>query len=721
MELVIVESPTKAKTLSKFLGKKYEVKASMGHVRDLPTKELGVDVEKDFEPKYVTAPKAKKTLSDLKKSVKEAEKVYLATDPDREGEAIAWHLSESIFDKKAEKKKVERVVFHEITKEAVDEAFLHPRDIDLKLVDAQQARRVLDRVVGYKLSPLLWKKVRYGLSAGRVQSVAVRLIVDREIERKNFKPEEYWSLDAVFGLPKKVEYLGSLFEIASKKAVLSNEKQINEISDELKAYKEQFKVSSVEKTEKKRYAYPPFTTSTMTQTASNRLGFAAKRTMSAAQKLFEAGLITYHRTDSLNLAEAFLNQARKYIGGEYGEQFLPEKPNFYKNKSRNAQEAHEAVRPTNVYNFSPEELGVDEAKLYKLIWQRAVSSQMLPAIFDQTTIITNSPEDKYKFRTTGSKVKFEGWLKVYGKQVDDEETEEKEYEIPEVDEGAKADLNDLKPEQHFTQPPPRYTEASLIKALEEDGIGRPSTYAPTISTIESRGYVKKEGKYFVPQDVAMVVTKLLTDHFPKVVDLGFTALMEEDLDKIAEGEEQWVPVIKRFYDPFIKEIAEKEGELNKKDMTLLEETEEKCPECGKHINIKLGKYGRFKSCSGFPDCKYAEPILSPTVDNGEGFVLDESQLGKCPQCEDGVLALKDGRFGKFIACSNYPKCKFTKPYLEKIGVKCPTCGEGDVVVKKGGRFKKVFYGCSRYPDCKFVSNKDPRKAEEEAKEPKDQN
>lgn len=734
MDLVIVESPTKAKTLGKFLGKKFKVTASMGHVRDLPTKELGID-ETTFEPSYVISPKAKKTAAELKKEAKTADKIYLATDPDREGEAIAWHVLNILTEKKKEPA-YSRVVFHEITKDAVEESFEHPRLLDKNLIDAQQARRVLDRIVGYKLSPLLWKKVRYGLSAGRVQSVAVRLIVDREEERKNFNPQEYWSLDADFTTSKKENFTAFLSEILGKKPAISSQKEMDQLIVELKGVSQgatspqNFAIEKVEKSEKKRNPYPPFTTSTLQQAASNRFGFAAKRTMSAAQKLFEEGHITYHRTDSLNLAEVFVKQARSFAQSEYGKDFVPETPNTYKTRSRNAQEAHEAIRPTDL-KLDPKtlEATADEQKVYELIWQRALGSQMTPALFDMTSIVVTTPDAKYKFKANGSKLKFEGWLKVYGRSVEDEENgssqnggKSEEVNLPDVKEGESVKLEELKPEQHFTEPPARYTEASLIKALEEFGIGRPSTYAPTISTIQDRGYIVKENKQFVPMDVAVVVTHMLVEHFPEIVDYQFTANMEEELDKIAEGAEEWKPLIKNFYEPFVKDIKDKEEELSKKDMTVLAQSDEKCPECGKNLVVKLGKYGRFLSCSGFPECKYAAPVVNPNGGAGGGtagdpantveLVVDEAQLGKCEKCEDGLLTVKEGRFGKFIACTNYPKCKFTKPYLDKIGMKCPDCKDGEVIVKKG-KFNKVFYGCSNYPKCKFVSNKDPRNKEEE--------
>ncbi len=777
MNLVIVESPTKAKTLSKFLGKDFEVLASMGHVRDLPKSELGVDVDKDFAPKYVINPRAKKVLATIKAKIEQSDKVFLATDPDREGEAIAWHIV-SALSKELKEKKSYRVVFHEITKEAVKDAFLHTRDLDEHLVDSQQARRILDRIVGYKLSPLLWKKVRYGLSAGRVQSVAVKLVVDRENERKAFIPKEYWTIKGIFNvlneIQKSLNFEAELFQIKGKKVEIGDKGKVDEIVKDLgfvtnvsaggglgsgetiesAGSSKTFEITSVEKSEKKRNTYPPYTTSALQQAGSNKLGFAAKRTMSAAQKLFEGGYITYHRTDSFSLSSTFIDQARKFISKEYGKDYLPQSPNYYKNRAKNAQEAHEAIRPTSLNIHVDGDLGSDEKKLYKLIWQRALASQMNPAIFDQITILVGSEDKKYTFKTVGSKTKFDGWLVLYkSKETDSKEGLEASVKTQSYDtengtemenvinedlnkgdsiegklanesgnetevlnllkEGDKAQLNSLAPTQHFTEPLPRYTEASLIKALEEDGIGRPSTYAPTMSTITDRGYIAKDGKYLVPQDVAVVTTKLLSENFPKIVDAGFTALMEEDLDKIADGKAEWIPLIKNFYEPFIKEVKEKDEELKKKDMTLLEELPDKCPECQSVLFVKLGKYGRFISCSGFPKCKYAKPIVSASNagsggnSQGSSGDFDKTQLGKCTECKEGDLLVKDGRFGRFIACSNYPKCKFTKPYLERIGVKCPDCKEGDVVVKKGGRFKKTFYACSRYPECKFVASKIP--------------
>jgi len=714
VKLVIVESPTKAKTLNKYLGKGYKVVATSGHIRDLPKKELGVDVEKDFEPKYVIPPKAKKALAALKKEAKVSDEIVLATDPDREGEAIAWHVME-VFkkDKKLPKDlKYVRVVFHEITKEAVKAAFDHPEKLDIGLVDAQQARRVLDRLVGYRLSPLLWKKVRYGLSAGRVQSVAVRLIVDKERERQAFKADEYWSIEGDFETPKKQILRASLSKKDGKKITVENEKKAKSIESELNG--DSFVIDEIKKSERKRKAHPPFKTSTLQQTASNLFGFTAKRTMSAAQKLFEHGYITYHRTDSLNLSPKFASLARKYIKSKLGEKYLPPKAVFYKTKSKSAQEAHEAIRPSNVdtpvSELESQGLRKDEVKLYSLILKRALESQIVPAVYDQTHIKIMSKKG-YEFGLSGSLIKFEGWLAV-GKLIGIESDSENLNKLPNVTEGTDLNLKKLDLEQHFTQPPARYSDASLIKTLEELGIGRPSTYAPTISTIQARKYIVKEGKYFIPEDVAFVVTDLLVKYFKTVVGYTFTADMEEKFDDIAEGEIKWVPVIKEFFEPFEKHVEEADEKLEKRDVTKLGETDEKCPKCEKILFIKLGKYGKFLSCSGFPDCDFAKPM------DGEGVGEDgeAKSFGKCDKCEEGEFHLKQGRFGKFLACSKYPDCKNTKPFLDKIGMKCPKCleakrEEGEIITKKAkGR---TFYGCSNYPDCDYAAWKNPLEDNEE--------
>lgn len=701
-KLVIVESPTKAKTLSGILGKDFEIKASMGHIRDLPKSGLAIDVEHDFEPEYVVSDKAKKVLDDLKKSAKGKDSIVLATDPDREGEAISWHLHELLKQPKSKKEVAhtfERVVFHELTKDAVNEAFKNPSKLNMDLVNAQQARRVLDRLVGYKLSPLLWKKVRYGLSAGRVQSVAVRLIVERERERIQFKPEEYWTVGLDF-TDKKNERLFTAFLAGG-----ASNPEVESISDADKFKSEldndSFKIGDVKKTERRKKAYPPLKTSTLQQAMANVFGFTAKRTMDGAQKLFEKGYITYHRTDSLNLSPQYIKSVREYIKKEFGEDYLPDEAVIYKTKSANAQEAHEAVRPTDSSRVPGEkdDLTADEAKVYKIIWLRSLQSQMSQAVYDQTTLEVLSGKG-YLFRATGSIIKFEGWLAAGNKlAVAEEEEDEEIKKLPDYDQGEEVFLQEYKPEQHFTQAPARYSDATLIKQLEEIGVGRPSTYAPTITTIQARGYVEKDGRYFAPTDVAYVVIDLLVDHFPSIVDYEFTAGMEKEFDEISAGTREWVPVIREFYTPFEKILEEKDKQLQKSDITTLGVSDEMCPDCGKVLNIKLGKFGKFLSCSGYPDCEFAKPIATAEeIANGDA---DKKDFGKCTNCDDGVFVLRAGRFGKFLACSNYPKCKTTKPYLQTIGVKCPKCLEGDVVVKKAKR--KVFYGCSRYPECDFSS------------------
>jgi len=722
--LVVVESPTKTRTLKKFLGKDFEIKASLGHIKDLPKSKLGVDVEHDFKPQYQIAPGKKKVVKELREAAEKADQVYLATDPDREGEAIASHVNEEIA--KSKKQKAKRVVFHEITKDAVAEAFKHPRDIDANLVDAQKARRVLDRLVGYKLSPLLWKKIRYGLSAGRVQSVAVRLIVEREREREKFKPQEYWRINAKlraqsankdqsfyaelkskgeksFFVSEKIQLFAGPYRI--ERTTITSKAEAEALVKKLS--KKDFVVEAVDKRKVRRPPSPPFTTATLQRAAAGLFGFSSKRTMRAAQNLYEQGLITYHRTDSVSLSQKFLADARAFLKKKFPPAYLPEKPRQYKTKSRTAQEAHEAIRPTDVglqvqsSKFKVQNLGRDEAKLYKLIWQRAVSSQMADAVFDATRVTIRAGD--YLFEARGSVLKFDGWKKIAGRAhpTPTEET------LPPLERGEVLHLISLLPSEHFTSPPPRYTEATLIKDLEKFEIGRPSTYAPIISTIQERGYINRENGYLVPADIGIVVNDLLVKHFPEIVDLKFTARMEEDLDEIARGKKEWVPVIREFYEPFEEELRIKNKELRKGDFTTLQRTEEKCPECGKPLVVKLGKYGKFLSCSGFPECRYSRPYEPPATSSQQP-AIDQSQLeGRCPEC-GGELVLKDGRFGKFIACANYPKCKFTKQYLQKIGMKCPECGQGEVIIKRSKR-GKVFYGCSRYPECKWASWKDPRR------------
>ncbi|MEX1061725.1 MAG: type I DNA topoisomerase [Patescibacteria group bacterium] len=649
MKLVIVESPTKAKTLGKFLGSEYEVLSSKGHIYDLPKKEIGVDVENNFTPKYEALPGKNAVIAALKKAAKKAEVVYLVTDPDREGESIAWHIREVIGGGKTK-----RVSFHEITEDVVKEAFNHPQEINQDLVDSQQARRVLDRLVGYKLSPLLWKKVKFGLSAGRVQSVAVRLIVEREREREAFHPEEYWEIAADL---KKKEGEGSftaqLLEKDGQKLKIGLKEDADQALAELKSAN--FQVSKVEQSSRKRYPFPPLTTSSLQQAGVNLFGFSGKRTMRAAQSLYEAGLITYHRTDSTILSATALSQIRDLIEKDFGKEYLPESPIQYKTKSRLSQEAHEAIRPTlssrKPGNAEVEGLGSDQQKLYDLIWRRAMASQMLPALYEKVGV--NIQAGPYGLRATGSKRLFPGWEAV------SPSGENGEKDLPSLKDGEDLDLVNLSPSQHFTEPPARYTEATLIKKLEEEGIGRPSTYAPTISTIMSRNYISKDGRSLKPEDFGFVVTeKVLVPYFPDIVGLDFTAKMEANLDEIAQGKMKWVEPIAAFYGPFAKELAEADENIDKSSMTTLAETDEKCPESGHPLVLKLGRYGKFYSCSGFPECKYA------------------------------------------------------RPYVEKIGMACPTCKEGDVIVKKTKRGKS-FYGCSRYPSCKFASWDDPRRQKEE--------
>ncbi len=651
MNLVIVESPTKARTLAKFLGSKFDVEATMGHIKDLPKSTLGIDIKHDFKPDYIEVVKRKETIEDLVSKGKKADLIYIASDPDREGEAIASHVKELLKGKKSK-----RIVFHEITKDAVEEAIKNPRDIDRNLVDAQIGRRVLDRLVGYKLSPLLWKKVRRGLSAGRVQSVAVRLIVEKEREIGKFKPEEYWEIfSEVKGKKGGVKnFVVQLVKIGDKTAEVGNKKDADKILADLK--KAEYKVFDVQKREVRKNPYAPFTTSTMTQAGARIFGWSSKRTMSIAQKLYEEGLITYHRTDSLNLNAAAVTKARDLIKKEYGEKYLPEAPRLYKTSSKSAQEAHEAIRPTNVAMRSSvaetakDKFAADEEKLYDLIWRRFVACQMNPSIYDETTI--DVVAGKYILRASGQVMKFDGWRKVIPAKKD---SEEEVIILPEVAKDESQDLEKTWGEQKFTMPPARYNEASLIKTLEKLGIGRPSTYAPTISTIQIRGYVEKnENKQFIPTNVGLAVNDFLISNFPDTFDYQFTAGMENELDDIANGKLEWVKAIKDFWKPFDKKLVDVEKN-------------------SKRVKIAVEKLGL-----------------------------------KCPECKKGELVVRTGRFGKFISCSRFPDCKYTAKYLEKIGVKCPECKEGDVIIKKTSKGRK-FFGCSRYPDCKYASWKSPKK------------
>lgn len=693
MNLVIVESPAKAKTIQKYLGSGFMVKSSYGHVRDLPKSKLGVDVEKDFEPQYVIPLKARANLKVLKEAAKKADLIYFATDEDREGEAIAWHLIEALKPKKGQ---IKRITFTEITKSAIQKAIANPRAIDQSLVDAQQARRVLDRLVGYKLSPLLWRKVRRGLSAGRVQSVTVRLIVEREDEINKFKPEEYWSLLAHL----KKDNLQFAAELAAKdstpitKLGITTKTDMDGILRDLQGVA--YTVKNLETKEKKRTPPPPFTTSTLQQAAVNQLGFSSKKTMMLAQQLYEGielgdegptGIITYMRTDSVTMAQEALDKAKEAIMKEFGDKYALETPRQYTTKSKGAQEAHEAIRPTDPTR-TPESLSShlenDQLRLYRLIWQRTVASQMAEARVSHT--VADIEAGNYTFKARGATVLFDGFVKALG-----EKAALKETVLPKLAIGDKPEFEKLEPEQHFTQPPARYSEATLVKALEENGIGRPSTYAPTIDVIQRREYVLKgDDKRFRPTEVGILVNGVLTQNFPNIVDIGFTATMENDLDEIAAGKKKWQPIIKEFYDPFNELLAVKEKELSKAELTQ-EKTGEACPKCGSELIIKLGRFGKFKACSRFPDCKHTEPI------GEEKAMQDEMSDEKCPDCGK-PLVIKRGRFGPFMGCSGYPDCKHIKKIEKDIGVACPKCGEGKIIEKRS-RKGKTFFACNRWPKC----------------------
>ncbi|MDI6603065.1 MAG: type I DNA topoisomerase [Patescibacteria group bacterium] len=663
MQLILVESPTKSKTLQGFLGPKYRVLSSYGHVRDLPKDEFGVEVENDFKPKYIIIPKARETIQFLKEETQKAETVILACDEDREGEAIAWHLTQ-ILNLNGQKP-YQRIVFHEITKSAIEEAIKNPRKIDMNLVNAQQARRILDRIVGYKLSPFLWKKVARRLSAGRVQSVAVRLVVEREREIQNFIPQEYWTIVAQLkktgGDPLSdlqgatpCQFEAVLIKKSGKiipKLGIKTKEEADKIVKDLKGA--EYKVINIQKKEVKRNPLPPFTTSTLQQEAWQRFHWPAKLTMQLAQQLYETGKITYHRTDSLNLSDLSLFAAKKFIINQYGNEYWAGFLRRYKAKGR-VQEAHEAIRPTYPERMPQSiKLEKNQLKLYDLIWRRFIVCQMAQAIFDST--IVDIEAKNYLFRATGQILKFDGFLKVF--PIKYEEAELPPLEIDEV-----LELVKLIPSQHFTQPPPRYTEATLIKALEQNGIGRPSTYAPILSTIQERNYVEKdENKKFRPTEIGIVVNDLLVNHFPKIVDVGFTAKMEKDLDEIAEGKIKWVKVCKKFYEPFEENLQKKYAEVSKKDITE-KPTEKKCPKCGSQLLIRLGKFGKFYACSKFPKCKYTKS-------------LEENTLGiKCPKCEKGEITEKRTKKNKiFYGCSRWSKCDFAL-WDKPTGEKCPKCG-----------------------------------------------
>jgi DNA topoisomerase-1 len=649
------------------LGKEFKIVASFGHVRDLPEHKFGVDIKNDFKPTYVVIPKAKERIKDIEKETKKAKLVILSTDPDREGEAIAYHLAYLL--KLGKQKPYWRIVFHEITEQAIKEALKNPRKIDMNLVNAQQARRILDRIVGYKLSPLLWRKVAKGLSAGRVQSVALRLIVEREREIQNFKPKEYWTIEAILRSRKKEvgsrkEFRALLVKKDGKKLdqfAIKNEKEAKKIVEDLKGA--EFKVSKIEKKETKRNPPEPFTTSTMQQTAWQRFSWPAEKTMQVAQQLYETGLITYMRTDSLNLSELALKMAEEFILKNFGKNYYQKR--IYKTKSKVAQEAHEAIRPTDVEK-TPEilsqKLNEQQLKLYDLIWRRFLSSQMAQAIFDKTEVEILAK--KYGFLATGQILKFDGFLKVYPMKFEEEE-------LPELEKGEILEVLKILPLQHFTQPPPRYTEATLIKELEKHGIGRPSTYAPILATIQERNYVKKdEKKRFYPTAVGILVNDLLVKHFPEIVDINFTAKMEDNLDKIANGEKNWVETLKEFYEPFNVLLNKKYKEIN--GVGILEKTDKKCPKCGSQLVVRVSKYGRFLACSNYPKCKYT-------------FDLENSTGIQCPQCKKGEIVKRKSKKGKiFWGCSNFPKCDFAL-WSEPTGENCPKCGS--LLVKENKKIK----------------------------------
>ena len=758
--LVIVESPAKARTIGRYLGQQYVVKASLGHIKDLPKRDLAVDVERGFEPTYVVIEGKKKLIQELRQAAKKSEAIYLAADPDREGEAICYHLQEELAGKPGGGgPQVYRVMFHEITASAIRKAFQQPGTVDRRLVDAQQARRVLDRLVGYKISPLLWDKVRRGLSAGRVQTVAVRLIVEREREIRAFQKREYWTLEAHLAAKKPPLLAAQLVKRNDESLGIPEEAASDAVLAQLEGAT--YVVRSVATREKKRHPVPPFITSTLQQEAARKLRFSVKRTMMLAQRLYEGialgkegpvGLISYMRTDSTRVAGEALGEVRDLIAERYGAQYLPETPNVYRNQ-KDAQDAHEAIRPTSAFH-TPESLaqhlGEDELRLYQLIWMRFVASQMMPAVFEQTTIevsATGRDGAEYLFRASGSVPRFDGFLAVYeeGKDQKDEEDEELKHKLPAVAEGEQLKLRSLQPEQHFTEPPPRYTEATLVKKLESDGVGRPSTYASILSTVQDRGYVKKEGGRLLPTELGMVVSDLLLEHFNDIFDVRYTARMEEELDEIEAGKLDWRAALADFYKDFQKDLRRAEKHMT--DIKRLEiPTELTCEKCGQPLVIRWGRHGSFIGCSGYPECTNTRELTVDLPDVasadlteqedaeycencGRTMVLKRGRFGtfyacsgypdckttkrlgveerkpdvpleeNCPQCSS-QLVRRHGRYGEFTACSNYPACKYVKQ--KTIGVVCPACAQGEIVERRSKR-GRTFFGCHRYPECEFVA------------------
>ena len=704
-DLVIVESPAKAKTIEKILGKGYTVKASVGHVRDLPPKRLGVDLQDGFAPEYVIIRGKAKILEELRASAKRAEKVYLAPDPDREGEAIAWHIAQELDTK--ERDAIYRVLFNEITPRAIAAAMRNPGRIDEDKVNAQQARRILDRLVGYQISPLLWRKVRRGLSAGRVQSVALRLICDREKEIEAFVPQEYWTVTVVLEGDQPPAFEAQLVKIGAKKAEIHTAEVAHAIAAQLRQH--QFVVGDVKTRERRRQPPPPFITSRLQQEGANRLRFSARKTMTLAQGLYEGlaigpdgvvGLITYMRTDSTRVADEAQREALQHILSAYGQAYVPEKPNVYRSK-KSAQDAHEAIRPTSTVRL-PEQLRAylerDHYVLYQLIWSRFVASQMRPALFDVTTADILAGE--FMLRASGSVLKFDGFLKVYAEDQPAARTGEDDDSslnraLPPLEPGQVLRVVDVKPEQHFTQPPPRYTEASLVAELERRGIGRPSTYATILSIIQDRNYVETKERKFHPTDLGRLVSGLLVEHFPDIMNAEFTAAMEDLLDQVEEGKKPWLGVLREFYEPFEKHLKVASQRMPSVK-AMAEPTTEVCEQCGKPMVIRLGRYGKFLSCSGYPDCKATRPLKAEEIEaTPVGAVASEV----CEQCGSPMVVRK-GRYGEFLACSAYPTCKVAKPM--RLGIACPTEGcTGDLVQRRTKR-GRVFYGCSRYPDCQYT-------------------
>ena len=693
--LVVVESPTKAKTINKILGKDFVVKSCMGHVRDLPPKELGIDIENGFKPRYVTIRGKGKILSELRKSAQGADTIYLATDPDREGEAIAWHVAHAISRKDDD---VRRILFNAITPKAVRESIEHSAELDLQKVDAQQARRVLDRLVGYEISPLLWKVIHSGLSAGRVQSVAVRLICERDREIEAFEPQEYWSIDAMLGREGGDPFRARLLSKDGEKLEIANEEQSNQIVAELKA--QTIAVKEVKKRDQLRRPAPPFTTSTLQQECARRLRFSVKRTMAVAQQLYEGievegetrGLITYMRTDSVRVADEAIAEVRQQIDQHYGGEYVPEVANQYKTKN-SAQDAHEAIRPTSVA-IDPGKvkdlLSQDQARIYELIWKRFVASQMKPLVLSITTV--NIEAGSYQLRATGNAIKFPGFTLLYSESKDDDD-DDKPGSLPnDIAQGEALRLNEVLPEQHFTKPPPRFTEASLVKELEAQGIGRPSTYAQIITTILDREYVEKvDNRYFEATERGQTVNALLVDTFPELFNVAFTKDMEDKLDRVEEGDDNWVATVQQFYDSWKDHLATANERRKELKLSLQEESDIICEECGRNMVIKWGRNGRFLACPGYPECKNTKPLEE------QGRVETDEV---CDQCSSPMV-VKTGRYGRFLACSGYPDCKNVKPYF--LGIQCPEDDCGGQLVEKQSRKGKIFFGCNNYPSCKFAS------------------